>query len=154
MTDGPCSDGKTIRAALLERIIAIMKMSNPSSYPYAVIDHKTCRILMVGVGPHETHLPLEMIKVHPHQYAIIPGREQIETIGLIRDFILRRFTDGDLARGAAMTSLNRSSSSSEWRGGLGEHHEVVVAFDAYMAEFRAVIAEMLVHETSIPESGI
>jgi hypothetical protein len=149
----PHPDAETIKAALLERIVSIMKLDNASSHPYAVIDPRSCRILIIGDGSHETHLPLGTFKEHPHRYAIIPGREQIETVGLIRDFILRHFLGHGAAMGAAIAALNRSSSSVEWRDALGESHEVIAAFNAYMSEFRAVIAGMLINETRTHGKG-
>lgn len=140
---------ESIKDALVERIIGIMRLGNSSPKPIAVIDHKHGRILVVGDGPPETHVLLESVLMHPSQYAAIPNREQIETVGLIRDFIIRHFSAQESIRGAAIEALNSASSASEWRGALGEMHEAVIAFDGYMSEFRLMIARMLIHETHI-----
>lgn len=129
---------------LAERIVACLRGVQGSPHPAAVdLSHR--RILIIGSGPSDTHVSQAEIEAHPDQYCPIPSRERIESrdhiVAFLQDYrpLERRLLD------QARAAFGEHATVVQWRQTLGEDHEAVQAFDAYMDPYHHVIARMLMH---------
>lgn len=120
----------------------------------AVVDSLEHRILIIGDGPRDTHVPSGEVASSPARYNRIPTRDRIESrehiTAFIHDYIPNESYLFDQAEGA----LKRAKSAVEWRKALGDNHRAVQAFNAYMDDFYHVVARMLLHGAKRPQVGM
>lgn len=143
------------RTLLAERIVHCMRSPMPPDGPGVVFDRQGLRILAIGDGPPDTHAHPDAVHADHERFAVIPGRDRIDTVEHIAAFLQDEYAPDDPARHReACGALQDAASPSTWRARLGDGHAAVQAFDAYMLDFHRVVARMLMHGSRHPRVGV
>lgn len=143
------------RSDLVDQIVQVMREQHADRPCTAVIDRREVRILAVGAGPPGTHIAWDEVVRDPERYAPIPGRDRVETMEHIEAFIEDEYAPADTAiYRQAFDAFQDAATPADWRHLLGEGHEAIRAFDAYIRDFHVVVARLLMHGSRRPRVGL
>ena len=143
------------RSRLVEQIVQAMREQQADRPCAAVIDRRLLRILAVGDGPPGTHIAWDDANRDLERYGPVPGRDRVETLEHIEAFIEDEYAPEETAiYRQAFDAFQDAATPADWRHLLGQDHDAVRAFDAYIRDFHIVVARMLMHGSRRPQVGM